>query len=262
MDHVLRNKGSTRSLNQVLHAIKHGRPQDQPWLTESDSTQLRTLIKELQYEDMTPGRQKRPLLRRHLLRAVQVLNPQKGLALLETLLLFTGHNGLLRIGKLLSGLVVSDVFWDCDHLGFQLFLGCTKTVRKGPGAYVSFRHHGSLSAVSLMTKWFDENDLWHAYSSHIFPSCRRGVFDFSRTMSPDYLRKIIGRWVSAIGLVDPSKYSGHSMRAGGATDLFTMRVPYYIIKKMGRWLSDAALVYFRDDEDVILTVASAFGGCH
>ena len=41
-----------------------------------------------------------------------------------------------------------------------------------------------------------------------------------------------------------------------------MRVPYYIIKKMGRWVSDAALCYYRDDEDVIVSVTEAFEGCY
>jgi hypothetical protein len=59
--------------------------------------------------------------------------------------------------------------------------------------------------------------------------------------------------------LDSSLYSGHSFRAGGATDLFTSRVPYNIIKKFGRWKSDAALKYYRDDMDVATTVSYAFG---
>ena len=53
-------------------------------------------------------------------------------------------------------------------------------------------------------------------------------------------------------------YSGHSLRAGGATDLFIARVLYLIIKQMGRWSSDAATVYYRHDEDVIREVSTAF----
>ena len=112
-----------------------------------------------------------------------------------------------------------------------------------------------------MTDWFNEQNLWTQHSTHIFPSARGDVFYFNKTMSQDCLRHIIALRTNSIGL-DPSKYSGHSMRAGGATDLFIMRVPYYIIKKMGRWVSDAALVYYRDDDDVILAVTEAFGGCY
>ena len=59
--------------------------------------------------------------------------------------------------------------------------------------------------------------------------------------------------------MDIVDYSGHSLRAGGATDLFVKRVPYYLIKKMGRWKSDAALLYYRSDKDVYEAVRKAFG---
>jgi hypothetical protein len=60
--------------------------------------------------------------------------------------------------------------------------------------------------------------------------------------------------VSLIGL-DKALYSGHSLRAGGATDLFVAKVPYPIIKKAGKWRSDAALIYHRDEDDVAKVVA-------
>ena len=53
-------------------------------------------------------------------------------------------------------------------------------------------------------------------------------------------------------------YSGHSLRSGGATDLFVQRVPYFLIKKMGRWKSEAAMIYYRCDDDVRQAVAVAF----
>lgn len=58
---------------------------------------------------------------------------------------------------------------------------------------------------------------------------------------------------------NPSMYSGHSLRAGGATDLFIIGVPYPKIKLYGRWKSDAALVYYREDIEVSRSVANAFG---
>ena len=69
--------------------------------------------------------------------------------------------------------------------------------------------------------------------------------------------KFIKKMVSLIGL-DKALYSGHSLRAGGATDLFVAKVPYPIIKKAGRWKSDAALTYHRDEDDVAKVVAHGF----
>ena len=42
---------------------------------------------------------------------------------------------------------------------------------------------------------------------------------------------------------NPNHYSGHSCRAGGATDLFAAGVQYYVVKKYGRWTLDTALIY-------------------
>lgn len=63
--------------------------------------------------------------------------------------------------------------------------------------------------------------------------------------------------VNLIGL-DREFYSGHSLRAGGATDLFVAKVPYPIIKKAGRWKSDAASIYHRDEDDVAQVVTKGF----
>jgi integrase len=60
-----------------------------------------------------------------------------------------------------------------------------------------------------------------------------------------------------IGL-EGKKYGAHSLRAGGATDLFRAGVYYPLIKKFGRWKSDTALIYYRDQEAVTETVMTAF----
>jgi hypothetical protein len=63
--------------------------------------------------------------------------------------------------------------------------------------------------------------------------------------------------IKAIGL-DPTKFANHSLRAGGATDLFRCGVYYPTIKKFGRWLTDCAHIYYRDDEGVSNTVFAGF----
>jgi hypothetical protein len=73
---------------------------------------------------------------------------------------------------------------------------------------------------------------------------------YNQPMTDDFVLSIIKSSVSALGL-DPNRFSGHSLRAGGATDLFTSRISYWVIKKMGRWTSDDALKYYRSEEDVV-----------
>jgi integrase len=76
-------------------------------------------------------------------------------------------------------------------------------------------------------------------------------------MSGNYFRKAIKQPVVSVGL-DPRQFSGHSLRSGGATDLFEARVAYHIIKKMGRWKLEAAIRYYRCEDDVIRAVKKAF----
>ena len=82
-------------------------------------------------------------------------------------------------------------------------------------------------------------------------------FDWASSMSYDSLVSRIKLVAQRLGL-PADDYSGNSLRTGSATDLFIARVPYFIIKKMGRWASDAAMVYYRHDEDVIREVSAAF----
>jgi integrase len=79
----------------------------------------------------------------------------------------------------------------------------------------------------------------------------------SPCLSHAWLRRRIKLAVSRLGL-DHALYSCHSLRAGGATDLFAARVPYPMIKRMGRWKSDVCLIYYRDMHDVHRAVFSGF----
>ena len=82
-------------------------------------------------------------------------------------------------------------------------------------------------------------------------------FNVKKTASTNWLRKKIKKAVESIGLTGKD-YSGHSLRAGGATDLFNMKVPFYVVKKMGRWKSNVALIYFRDVDNIGKVVGKAF----
>lgn len=58
---------------------------------------------------------------------------------------------------------------------------------------------------------------------------------------------------------DPSKFSGHSFRAGGATDLYAGGANPRTIKLSGRWASEAYVLYLRDHPvDTAWTIADCF----
>jgi integrase len=136
-----------------------------------------------------------------------------------------------------------------------LYLHRDKTHRAAP-VHISIAANASrFSAARLLRAWFVQRNFQP--TDRIFPAVRHGRIHVEATYSPARLRRLIKRVAASIGL-DPSLFSGHSLRAGGATDLFAAQVPYPTIKKMGRWVSDAAMLYYRSDEDVWAAVGAAF----
>ena len=257
--HVVRNKGSTRSLRGLISGIKTECLRlRKAYLDEADRDAMAKLVGQLVFNDLSEGNRKRPLQLQHLTSIVRKLDLSKSENLYTALLLYAGHDGLLRGGELLSEILVSDVHWGSGRKSLELLIDRTKTHRSGSAILIPYTDIGGTNFVSLLRDWFALHGLDGKQSHCIFPAPTRSrKLDFTRTMAAASLRRRIKKVVQLIGL-DPSSYSNHSLRAGGATDLFVARVPYSIIKKMGRWKSDAALLYYRDEEDVRLAIAEAF----
>jgi hypothetical protein len=55
---------------------------------------------------------------------------------------------------------------------------------------------------------------------------------------------------------DPKKYSVHSFRAGGATELFLAGASLTVVQNYGRWTSLSALIYFSDSCGIIAYAAA------
>ena len=107
-----------------------------------------------------------------------------------------------------------------------------------------------------MREWWEMMGLRTARSVTLFPKkLSETHFDWSSPISYSLVTRI--KLVAHRLGLPTDDYAGHSLRAGGATDLFVARVPYFIIKRMGRWASDAAMIYHRHEEDVVKTVAAA-----
>ena len=54
----------------------------------------------------------------------------------------------------------------------------------------------------------------------------------------------------------PGNFTGHSFRIGAATTAASRGIPDHLIKTMGRWSSEAHLLYVRTPVDTLLSVAS------
>lgn len=256
--HVIKNKGSTRSVGNILSALKKGcLIVEEDWLTGVDQLKLMALLSELKFEDLSKSRRKRPIRLRELIAMISRMDMDDPVELLIATMLALGHDGLLRSAELLSGFHVKHFEWSLDKKTVRLEIERSKMNRSGDSEFVSLFDYGEYSAVSLLGRWFTVQRLWDVGEHRVFPAVRYKRLYFDRNPNYSWWRRTIKKLCKKIGL-EERNYSGHSLRAGGATDLFVCRVPYYIIKKMGRWKSEAAMLYYRCDEDVRKEVAEAF----
>ena len=254
-----RLKGSAKTLSSVYGFIKEGlgREFKEGPNKNADNT-IKKVIKQLEYRDRTSVKQSSPLRLKQMIKLFggKVLSDQD---LLFATVAIVGHCGMLRTANLTDGLKVDDVVWAKDRKSFSLTIHRSKTERKGGPRYLYFKRngHSRVCPVILMLKWFDRFNLWDCSEFKVFPSVKRYGFDFRKSISGDWIRKNIKRSVALLGL-NPAEFSGHSLRSGGATDLFAAGVPFYAIKKRGHWSSDAALLYYRDSLSADFMVFKAF----
>ena len=95
--------------------------------------------------------------------------------------------------------------------------------------------------MASMKRLFDSRNLWSKPNCLIFPS----FINANTSISKPWFRLRLKSLCSKAGL-NSRLYSGHSLRSGGATDLFNAGVDFHFIKLLGRWKSDTALIYYRD----------------
>ncbi len=82
--------------------------------------------------------------------------------------------------------------------------------------------------------------------------------DGSPLSQPQFVRAI--RVVLDSSGMEANKYAGHSFRIGAATTAARAGLPAYLIKTLGRWQSEAYLVYIRTPRDTLAHVARQL--CH
>ena len=247
-------KGSAASVFNWMAQLKHytTKVHRQDWLPAVEHSEVVEIAKRLQFLDERETRRVKALTHE----MVSKIHLVPGLDDSIVCIISTGHDGLLRGAEL--AILVKELEWEDDLSGFTIVIPRSKINRAGGAERVSLKDYGPTSAVATMRRFFDKHKIWtKGPDEQIFPRTRYGKLDWSRPIDTDYIRKVVRRAVKAIGLQD-SLFGAHSLRAGGATDLFRAGLYYPHIKKFGRWRSDAALLYFRDTDAVTKAVAGAF----
>ena len=120
--HVARNHGSAKSLGGILSALKvYCLRRRFPWIDASDALRLKETVLELHFLDEIPSSQKAPLTQALLVQLSPLLSDSIQDVIFDCLL-WMGHDGLLRLGELLSNLRASDIVWGLRRRSCHLSL--------------------------------------------------------------------------------------------------------------------------------------------
>ena len=250
------NKDHTASLSNVASHLRTQHDlNDLPWLTAKEEKRLKKLLAQYRLEDTTPVDRKSPLRTKIVTRAIDKWNLDNVWELQWATLLLVAVQVLLRTKEVMGGLRASHFIWKDDGRSVVINLGPTKTYQRGDGQFVELGDEAL--AFKFLQKLFKVRNLHKNPDEFVFCMVRDRKLYPTIKASEKSFRSLIKSTVASIGL-NPVLYSGHSCRAGGATDLFAAGIPYYVVKKYGRWASDAALIYYRCEYSIAQQAAAAF----
>lgn len=251
--------------NIKTYCTRHGLP----YLNTADEIKFKFVMRGLAKFNPSPTQRKRPITK-EVLEAITLhadLNHPKDFQTIT--MAYIAHDALLR-GRELMNLQIRHIKWDSRHTGrctIQIEVVASKCNKTGPPEEVHIHPYGSRSGVSLLKQYISIMDLKAtAPTAPLFPLIvELGEKGEGADVLWDVPHDKVAHFIPAIKALlqaagyASADYSGHSFRAGGATDLWTARCPPEIIKRAGRWKSDCFYIYIRTDpEQIAVEVASYF----
>ena len=135
--YVMVNGGSSKSVDNVTSQLKRFCIElRMNWLDQADEIRLRGVLGVVKYQDLVDVRRVKPLQLGLLNVWTEGWDKADYKTLMLLTLLYLGHDGLFRIGELLSGLKVSDILWEPGSAGFCIRLPRSKANQSGDGEVV------------------------------------------------------------------------------------------------------------------------------
>ena len=147
-----------------------------------------------------------------------------------------------RISELLSIRISNIVTEDLFH---KIFIDVSKTDKYRESSWVYIAKTGKFTCpYTYLIKYLEVARIPSFSQIFIFRSLRydknlKGNVMSSKPLTASRAGEIPKEKLKAIGL-DPSKFSNHSFRSGGATSAANLNVPDRFFKVHGRWKSDSA----------------------
>ena len=253
------NKGHTASLGLVLsHLRKQHELNEQPFLSTSGNVRIKQLVAQYRKEDPSLVRRAHPLrtaIAQEIIKSMDLSDPAQ---LTRAAQLLTAVQCLLRAGEVTNFLQAGDFIFKVNERTVVIHIPPTKTCKTGAGVFLELADNANkISAYKLLVRLFAMRGLQMKPTEFVFCMIQKGKLYPGKRSSKEAFSELIKSGVASIGL-DRNLFSGHSCRAGGATDLFAASIPYYVVKRYGRWKSDAALIYYRCETSIARCAAKAF----
>lgn len=231
---------SPATLNRRLVAI--GRAHTSQGLdTPTKSDLVRATLRGIRRTVVTAQRQVAPAVKEHVIVMVEDLQGVKGVR--DRALLLVGFAGAFRRSEL-----VSIEYHDLEFAeqGLVVNLRRSKTDQEAHGRKVAIPYaRGTACPVQSLKAWISLSEI--SMGPIFRPVTRHGRI-IERALSAQAVAQIIKQYAEAIGL-DPTKYSGHSLRAGLVTSAAKLGVSSWKIRQQTGHKSDAMLQrYIRDSQ--------------
>ena len=159
------------------------------------------------------------------------------------------YYGLMRIGELVAGAHTAkakDVYIATNKNKIQIVLYSSKTHDESSEPQKITisedeecgRNKRSFCPFRILSEYYKMRGDYASDSEHFF------VFSDQSEIKPQIVQSLLKRLLDRIG-IDGSLYGTHSFRIGRGTDLIKYGVNIEIIKRMGRWKSNAVYRYLR-----------------
>ncbi len=139
--------------------------------------------------------------------------------------------------------------------GFLLHIRKSKTDRYGKGQKIAVLTGNSIKPIEHLYKWLQTSKIKDGY---IFQTLERGGHASGRPLHHGDIARIVKRYTEQIGL-DPSEFSGHSLRAGFVTSAAANHARIDKIMEITRHKSaDMVMKYIRDEESFVDHAGASF----
>lgn len=220
------------------------------WANPVSSALVRTTLQGIRNQHGSKQRQVAPAIKEDILAMVKNLQGIKGVR--DRALLLIGFAGAFRRSELAS-LRFSDI--EYVQQGMLIYLRRSKTDQTGEGRKIAIPHaRGAVCAIIALSEWLQHAEITEG---PIFRGVNRHGHIGMQTISSQSIALVVKERAAAVGL-DPTQYSGHSLRAGLVTSAAQAGISSWKIRQQTGHKSDAMLQRYIRDANIF--VDNAVGG--